>query len=116
MTVKTTRKTWDPYCIIKARDLIKLLARSVPFHQVYRRTYLVLRVALKAQAERIMQDDIACDVIKIGNIVRNKVRRRRIGPVCSCAGRGYNSAGALCQTASAVNWSERRHAEGVSRC
>ena len=69
MSVRTTRTTYDPYIILKARDMIKLMARGVAVNQ----------------AAKVLEDTMACDIIKIGNLVRNKerfVKRRQriIGP------------------------------------
>ena len=115
MTVSTTRKTWDPFLILKARDLIKLLSRSVPFEQVSLAALAALAPVLQAvhcrvasptypcghpllspQAKRVLEDRVDCDIIKIRSFVRNKerfVRRRRrlVGPggatlkVCVCS-------------------------------
>ncbi|RNC30567.1 ribosomal RNA assembly protein, partial [Trypanosoma cruzi] len=69
MTVATTRRTWDPYIIVKARDFIRLLARNVPL----------------AQAQKIFQTEITCDIIPIsmkGNSTRRFIKRRDrlVGP------------------------------------
>ena len=69
MSVSTTRKTYDPVSILNARDLIKLLSRSVP----------------APQAIRILDDGTNADIIKIRNLVGNKekfVKRRQriLGP------------------------------------
>jgi len=69
MSVKTTRKTYDPASILNARDCIKLLSRSVP----------------APQAIKILEDGVAADIVKIRNQVSNKdrfVKRRQriLGP------------------------------------
>ncbi|KAI0539578.1 hypothetical protein GGR58DRAFT_512279 [Xylaria digitata] len=69
MSVHTTRSTFDPAAILKARDVIKLLARSVP----------------APKALGVLEDGVAMDIIGIRRIVTNKERfvkrrQRLLGP------------------------------------
>jgi ribosomal RNA assembly protein len=69
MVVRTTSETWDPVSILRARDVIRLLARSVPLEQ----------------ALRVLEDGVECMVHVIGRDLRNaerfaKRRQRLIGP------------------------------------
>ena len=106
MTVRTTRKTWDPFIIVKARDLLKLLARSVPAPQVRLvalcsaqqlwRSCCQKRCILtweSLQALKILDDEMQCDIVKIGGIIRNKVGTARLNVPCG------SSNCSLCQ-----NW------------
>ena len=58
LSVRTTDKVFDPYIIIKARDVIKLLSRSVPYEQ----------------ALKVLEEETYCDVIKIRGMVNNRER------------------------------------------
>ncbi|XP_076069906.1 KRR1 small subunit processome component homolog dbe isoform X1 [Oratosquilla oratoria] len=58
MSVYTTRKTWDPAIILKARAIIILLGRSVPVEQ----------------AIKVLKDGNTHEIIKIRNMVQNKER------------------------------------------
>ncbi|BHF78611.1 ribosomal RNA assembly protein krr1 [Sparganum proliferum] len=61
MEVHTTPKTFDPFIILKARDLIRLLARSVPLDI----------------AARVLEDEIFADIIEIKLRNRERFVKRR---------------------------------------
>lgn len=69
LTVSTTKKTRDPYVILKARDALKLVSRGVPLEKAY----------------RVLEDDLTSDVIQINGLVKKKEtflkrRERLVGP------------------------------------
>ncbi|KAL0479633.1 KRR1 small subunit processome component, partial [Acrasis kona] len=69
MFIATTEHTFDPFIIVKGRDMLNLMARGVSLQQ----------------ARRVLEDDVFSDVVKIGNLARNHatfVRRRQrlLGP------------------------------------
>jgi len=70
MKVQTTRKMWDPWAIMNARDFIQLLARSVPL----------------MQAIKIFDDDMYSQIVQLRKSNRTsketfvKRRQRLIGP------------------------------------
>uniref|UniRef100_A0A0X3PTW3 KRR1 small subunit processome component n=1 Tax=Schistocephalus solidus TaxID=70667 RepID=A0A0X3PTW3_SCHSO len=61
MEVHTTPKTFDPFIILKARDLIRLLARSVPLDI----------------AARVLEDEVFADIIEIKLRNRERFVKRR---------------------------------------
>ncbi|KAG9396798.1 KH domain [Carpediemonas membranifera] len=70
MSVETTRKTWDPYSIIKARDFLTMVARSVDLDH----------------ASKILEDDVYYEIMDIYKLCTGddekfrKRRQRLIGP------------------------------------
>nr|CAH8865652.1 unnamed protein product [Trichobilharzia regenti] len=61
MEVRTTPKTFDPFIILKARDVTRLLARSVPMEQ----------------AIRVLDDEFFADIIEINLNNRERFVKRR---------------------------------------
>jgi len=73
-----------------------------------------------AQALKVLNDDMQCDVIKIGGLIRNKVRPA--GPACRPGRAGGRRggeraaaarAGKVCEAAAAAAGPQRRHSQGA---
>ncbi|EFC50278.1 predicted protein, partial [Naegleria gruberi] len=67
--IETTERTFDPFIIFKGRDCLQLVSRGVAFEE----------------AKRVLEDNVFSEVMKIGNLCRNKEvftkrRQRLFGP------------------------------------
>lgn len=65
VTTTTTKKTYDPFIIIKGRDVLKLMSRGIALEQ----------------AKRVFQDDITTEIIKLSSYCSREAfinRRQRL--------------------------------------
>jgi hypothetical protein len=108
MTVKTTRKTFDPYAIMNARDMVKLMARGVNLPQVGVPLFIPLPLPVPSCPYSKLIDTLCC-LLRIGckdlwgrDCLRRHQDRKH-----------YSKQGAFRQASTTYRWAEWVDLEGT---